>query len=154
MDNSLTIRDARPDDLPQLHELYQHLIPNDAVASLEDAAAILQRFLLYPGSAILVGTVGDTVATSCTLVVIPNLTRGGRSYALIENVVTHGDWRNRGFGHMVLKAATERAWAVGCYKAMLMTGSTRPSTSRFYKTAGFEQSKTGFQMRRLPPRSE
>jgi predicted GNAT family acetyltransferase len=84
---------------------------------------------------------------SCTLVVIPNLTRGGRPYALIENVVTRADQRNYGFGSAILKAATERAWDQNCYKVMLMTGSKNPATLNFYKSAGFEQTKTGFQMR-------
>lgn len=42
------------------------------------------------------------------------------------------------------------AWEAGCYKVMLMTGSKRPETLRFYADAGFEQSKTGFQIRRPP----
>lgn len=96
----------------------------------------------------------STLVASCTVIVIPNLTRGGRSYALLENVVTHAEYRNRGFGKAILNAAAERAWAEGCYKAMLMTGSKRPSTIAFYEAAGFEQTKTGFQMRRLPARSE
>jgi hypothetical protein len=37
---------------------------------------------------------------------------------------------------------------------MLMTGSKRPSTLAFYASAGFEQSKTGFQVRHLAPRAE
>ncbi len=85
--------------------------------------------------------------------VIPNLTRGGTPYALIENMVTHADWRKRGFGSAILKAATERAWEEGCYKVMLMTGSKNPATLAFYAAAGFEQTKTGFQIRRHPQRS-
>lgn len=82
--------------------------------------------------------------------VIPNLTRGGRPYALIENVVTHADHRQRGHGRALLHAAVAAAWEAGCYKVMLMTGSKRPETLRFYADAGFEQSKTGFQIRRPP----
>lgn len=37
---------------------------------------------------------------------------------------------------------------------MLMTGSKNPATLAFYERAGFEQTKTGFQIRRHPPRSE
>ena len=68
-------------------------------------------------------------------------------------MVTHADWRQRDFGSDVLKAATERAWDEGCYKVMLMTGSTNPSTLAFYEAAGFEQTKTGFQIRRHPQQS-
>lgn len=85
---------------------------------------------------------------------IPNLTRGGKPYALIENVVTHANHRGAGFGRMALNAAVERAWEADCYKVMLMTGSKQPSTLAFYKAAGFEQSKTGFQVRRVAVRLE
>jgi len=37
---------------------------------------------------------------------------------------------------------------------MLMTGSKKASTIAFYEAAGFEQIKTGFQIRRLPVRAE
>jgi GNAT superfamily N-acetyltransferase len=51
-------------------------------------------------------------------------------------------------GTAVLHAAIETAWQAGCYKVMLMTGSKQASTLKFYQDAGFEQSKTGFQIRR------
>jgi GNAT superfamily N-acetyltransferase len=152
MEDGLQIRPARQDDLQQLLELYRHLDASDARCPQDEAIAVFQRFLLYPGSAILVGTVGSALVTSCTLVVIPNLTRGGKPYALIENVVTHAGWRERGFGSAMLRAATERAWDEGCYKAMLMTGSKNAKTLAFYAAGGFEQSKTGFQIRRHPTR--
>jgi hypothetical protein len=37
---------------------------------------------------------------------------------------------------------------------MLLTGSENPATHAFYRAAGFEQSKTGFQVRRLAKRPE
>jgi GNAT superfamily N-acetyltransferase len=84
--------------------------------------------------------------------VIPNLTRGGQPYGLIENVVAHAEHRGRGYGKKLLQAAVTAAWEADCYKVMLMTGSKKPSTLAFYASAGFEQDKTGFQVRRLPPR--
>jgi N-acetylglutamate synthase-like GNAT family acetyltransferase len=145
--NELAIRDAISSDLPNLHGLYRHLNADDAAYSLEEAQSIFERFSLYRGSSILIGEVGRETVTSCTLVVIPNLTRGGKPYALVENVVTHAEWRKRGFGSAILAAATKRAWEQGCYKVMLLTGSKNPATLAFYTQAGFEQTKTGFQMR-------
>ncbi|UFZ08406.1 GNAT family N-acetyltransferase [Bradyrhizobium ontarionense] len=150
----LIIRDAVTADLQALQSLYQHLSTGDAVCSPDEAERIFARLLLYPGSTIVVGEVDSRIVTTCTLVVIPNLTRGGKSYGLIENVVTNADWRGFGFGRQVLSAATERAWAAGCYKVMLMTGSTKPQTLAFYERAGFAQSKTGFQIRRHPVRPD
>jgi GNAT superfamily N-acetyltransferase len=154
MNRQLLIRPAQQDDLQDLLDLYGHLDAQDVRCSPKEAIAVFSRFVLYPGSAILIGMIGRDLVASCTVVIIPNLTRGGNPYALIENVVTHPDYRNRGFGKAILNAATERAWIEGCYKVMLMTGSKKPSTIAFYEAAGFEQTKTGFQIRRQPVQSE
>lgn len=148
----MRVREVGVGDLAGLRELYRHLNPDDAPCPPALAAAALEQLRRWPGSAVLVGCVGDALVASCTLVVIPNLTRGGQAYALIENVVTHAEWRGRGFGTAVLHAAVARAWEHGCYKAMLMTGSKNPATLAFYARAGFEQSKTGFQVRRVAAR--
>ncbi|KQZ93544.1 hypothetical protein ASD74_15490 [Rhizobium sp. Root564] len=148
------VRAAQKSDLPALLDLYQHLSPGDQSPYLPDAEAIFDQFLAYPGSVIVLCEIGSVLVGSCVLVVIPNLTRGGRPYALIENVVTHGDFRRQGIGKRVLDFATALAWQAGCYKAMLMTGSTRPETHAFYRSAGFEPSKTGFQKRQLSARVE
>jgi hypothetical protein len=45
----------------------------------------------------------------------------------------------------VLKFALAEAWAAGCYKVMLATGSREEATLRFYEKAGFLRGvKTGF----------
>lgn len=107
----------------------------------------LKQLRRYPGSALLVGLIKDAPVATCTLVIVPNLTRRGMPYALIENVATHRDHRNKGYATALLEAAACRAFEEGCYKVMLMTGSDAPATLRFYEKAGFEQSKTGFQKR-------
>src|SRR5438270_691604 len=98
----LIIRPALRADLPQLLALYPHLNPADPIPSLETAQHRLEELQRYAGSAVFVGVAERAIATSCTLIVIPNLTRGGKPYGLIENVVTHADFRGRGFGKRVL----------------------------------------------------
>jgi len=148
----MKIRFAGRRDIPQLLKLYRHLDPDDKETPIADALRNWEQMMLYVGSNILIGCVDGNIVTTCTLIVIPNLTRGGAPYALIENVVTDSAYRNRGYGKAVLRAAAEAAWQANCYKVMLLTGSKRPATLKFYQDAGFEQSKTGFQMRKLPPR--
>jgi GNAT superfamily N-acetyltransferase len=150
MSHGLNIRTANRNDLPPLLELYGQLHPEDEPVSLAVARNRLEQLLLYPGSSILVGIRGDALVATCTLIVIPNLTRGATPYALIENVVTDARHRKRGYGRAILEAAMAAAWRHGCYKVMLLTGSKDPATLRFYEEAGFEQSKTGFQARRIP----
>lgn len=86
---------------------------------------------------------GEAVAT-CTLIVVPNLTRNGRPYALVENVVTHHRVRRQGYGRAVIAAALAAAWADNCYKAMLLSGRGA-EVFAFYESVGFLRGvKTGF----------
>lgn len=148
IENQLQIRSAERSDLASILELYRQLHPRDPSVSLDEAERVWQEFLGYSGSAIFLGLKDNALVTSCTLVVIPNLTRGGLPYALIENVITDARHRKRGYGREILKAATAAAWKLDCYKVMLLTGSEDLATLAFYKSAGFHQSKTGFQIRR------
>jgi ribosomal protein S18 acetylase RimI-like enzyme len=143
----MEIRAATADDLAGLSDLYKHLNPDDEPPEMAVARESFRQLHLYPGSAVLVGTVAGELVSSCTLIVIPNLTRTGRPYGLIENVVTHSAWRKRGHGTALLRHAASRGFDHGCYKVMLMTGSKEPATLAFYANAGFAQTKTGFQMR-------
>ena len=79
------------------------------------------------------------LVASCTLTVIPNLTRACRPYGVIENVVTHSAHRNQGWGHALLQHTLAHAWRERCYKVMLMTGRKDEHTLRFYEQAGFDR---------------
>ena len=149
-----SIRAALPSDLEGLAALYPHLNPSDEPISRDLATARLDAINQIPGSTVLLGLLHDELVASCTLIVIPNLTRGGKPYALIENVVTDARLRGQGYGTRILHAAVAAAWEAGCYKVMLMTGSKQPSILKFYENAGFEQSKTGFQIRRISARQD
>ncbi|MBK1657156.1 GNAT family N-acetyltransferase [Paracraurococcus ruber] len=92
---------------------------------------------------------GRPVAT-CVLVVVPNLTRGARPCAIIENVVTDAAHRRQGHAGRLLQAALDRAWQAGCYKVMLATGSRSEATLRFYESAGFERGGRTFLQARRP----
>ena len=150
----LTIKCATEGDVPRLLTLYEHLVPEDTRPDDASAIEAFAQFHKYPGSAIFLGELSGVLVVSCALVIVPNLTRRTRPYGLIENVVTHRDHRQRGYGRQVLDAATNAAWAFDCYKVMLLTGSKDKGTLNFYARAGFEQSKTGFEKRRIPARSE
>ena len=100
-------------------------------------------------TAVVVADAGSLLVASCTLAIIPNLSRGARPYGVIENVVTHADHRRRGLGRAVLSAAVERAWSMNCYKVMLATGAREETTLAFYEAAGFLRGgKTYFEVRR------
>ncbi len=144
----VTVRPAEPADLAGLLALYAQLNPDDPPVDPDIAQFAFAHIRHTPGMTVFVLEQDNHLAATCTLIVIPNLTRSARPYALIENVVTDAAHRTRGLGRTVLQAAITAAWTAGCYKIMLMTGSKRPETLRFYTNLGFTQNKTGFQMRR------
>ncbi|KPF59043.1 GNAT family N-acetyltransferase [Rhizobium sp. AAP116] len=151
---SLFVRLAERADLAGLLRLYRDLNPDDAELSVDTAEQHFDALRGISGSAVHVGVLNETIVSTCTLIVIPNLTRAGQPYALIENVVTASAHRGRGYGRATLQQAVSSAWDHGCYKVMLLTGSTKPETLGFYRSAGFEQNKTGFQIRRIAPRAD
>ena len=94
---------------------------------------------------IIVNEVDGKIVASCSCIIIPNLTHMVRPYAFVENVVTHPDYRNKGYASECLDRAREIAEENECYKLMLMTGSKRESTLNFYRNAGYNsEDKTAF----------
>lgn len=141
----MKIREARPEELPALLELYTHLHDKTVPKPDDRICAVWQQIQNDPNHHIIVGVVDSQVVSSCVLVVVPNLTRGQRPYALIENVVTHAKFRGKGYATKLLHFAHTIAKQENCYKIMLMTGSKEESTLRFYKRAGYNSTdKTAF----------
>jgi ribosomal protein S18 acetylase RimI-like enzyme len=144
----LAFRVADESDLAGLLELYEHLIAEDHSASLETQKQTFRKMLSYPGLSVSIGHIGKILVASCTLVVIPNLTRGCASYAVIENVITHTDYRGMGNGEKIMNQAIVHAWDASCYKVMLMSGSQNKNAHAFYQRLGFQKNKIGFETRR------
>ena len=137
---------AVSEELPAVLALYRHFnapdTPQSPTVALQQA---WDEILSNPRMRLMVGRLRGEIVSSCTLVVVPNLTHCGRPYALIENVVTHADHRGQGYATRLLREAQRIAWDLGCYKVMLLTGSKREETLRFYERAGFVRGvKTGF----------
>ncbi len=92
---------------------------------------------------------GSLVVSTCYLVIIPNLTRQRRPFALLENVVTRSTHRHSGFGTTLIRHAVELAWSLGCYKVMLLVDRHRHGVISFYEKAGFDpNAKIGLLARR------
>jgi len=140
----MIIREATDSDLDGIRVLYQHLHPSDPMLSSGDLRDSWLALLANPSVHCPIAEIDYQLLSTCTLVVVPNLTRSARPYGFVENVVTHAQHRKKGLGTAVLKAALGLAWKCGCYKVMLMTGSRRQETLSFYERAGFlSGEKTG-----------
>lgn len=145
----IVVRPVVREDLPGLLDLYQHLNPKDPKLDAAKVEAAWDALANSRGNTIFVADVSGALMASCVLSIIPNLTRGARPYAVIENVVTHAEHRRGGLGRAVMTAALDAAWDAGCYKVMLASGRDE-LTLRFYENIGFKRGgKTFFEMRRV-----
>lgn len=141
----VAIRDLGVGDVDALAALYQHLNAGDAPPTPQAVQAVFA----HPGLRHFGAFEGGALIASCNLAVIPNLTRGGRSYGVIENVVTHADHRGRGHGQAVVRHAIEQAWVADAYKVVLTTGKKDPAVWAFYERCGFDPGdKRAFVIRR------
>lgn len=146
------VRALQQSDLPGLLALYAQLIEDDLPLSPALAETRFGEILKREGLTVFGGFVDGVLASTCVLIVVPNLTRGGMSYAFIENVVTDGAHRRTGLGRQTVKTAINAAFGAGCYTVRLQTGGTLPGTLDFYRSCGFDLTKHGLEVRRIPPR--
>jgi len=139
------IREALPEDLNELLELYLYLHEESIPEDNEHLRRTWDQIMNDPNHHIIVNIIDGRIVSSCVCVIIPNLTRNVRPYAFIENVVTHKDYRKKGYATECLDHAKKIAIEENCYKMMLLTGSKRPETLHFYENAGYNSfDKTAF----------
>ncbi|MEV6630700.1 GNAT family N-acetyltransferase [Actinoplanes sp. NPDC051470] len=138
-------RAAQPGDFDDVMRLYRQLAPDDPILDDGSDVAAFHRILGNPVLTLFVLEHEGAVIASTYLNIIPNISRSASPYAVIENVVVEESLRGQGFGKRIMAETLRTAWAAGCYKAMLMTGSRRESTHAFYRSCGFSSTvKTGY----------
>jgi len=135
----MEIRVAQKCDLKQMLELYTQMGDNEIPVFDTNLENLWNQILNDENHHIIVGLIGGQIVSSCVLVVVLNLTRNQQPYALVENVVTHEAYRNKGYASLILKFARDIAIRKNCYKMMLMTGSKHESTLAFYEKAGYNK---------------
>ena len=139
------VREIDCNELTELLELYLHLHENTVPDTTEILNNAWNTIVQDKNHHIIVNEVNGKIVSSCVCVIIPNLTRDVRPYAFIENVVTHKDYRGKGYATQCLNYAKEIAIKENCYKMMLLTGSKDDMTLSFYNNAGYNSAdKTAF----------
>jgi GNAT superfamily N-acetyltransferase len=135
----MQIREIAKSELDELLILYDHLHESDVPLPKPSMVyAVWNDISSDPHQKYFGAYVDGKLIASCVLVIIPNLTRGCRPYGIIENVVTHQDFRRQGIGKSLLGEALRFAWGQNCYKVMLLTGRKTEGIFSFYESAGFD----------------
>jgi GNAT superfamily N-acetyltransferase len=147
--NDTIIRQAAEDDLDGLLALYTYLNPGDALLPPRaQIVALWKEIVANPMLTYFVAEQGSRLISACSLAIVPNLTRGARPFGVIENVITHPDFRRQGLAKLVLEQAVDTARQAGCYKVMLLSGAKRAEAHALYEKVGFRKdTKVGFDLR-------
>lgn len=137
----LYVHEAEEKDLQGVLELYKQLHPQDLSSPPEsELSRIWSHIHSSPVVHCFIAELEGRIVATATLAVLPNLTRGGQPYGVIENVVTDKDYRRRGIGRELLRHILQESERRRCYKLMVLTDVHRKGVVEFYGAAGF---KTG-----------
>ncbi|WP_146345913.1 GNAT family N-acetyltransferase [Falsiphaeobacter marinintestinus] len=148
----VTLRPADLADFEALQRLYKDLVGTIEVPDGDAGRARMAQVLDHPGTTVFVADLLGQPVSMATLHVLPNMTFGGRPYALVENVVTLRAHHGLGLGRRVMEHLAEAAWAAGAYKIMLLTGKDLGARG-FYEKLGYTaDEKFGMTLRRAPKR--
>ena len=131
------VREAVKEDLDELLNLYLFLHEKNIPKKSEYLENTWKTIIEDINHHIVVKEINGKIVSSCVCIIVPNLTRNIRPYALIENVVTNEGYRGKGYATECLNYAKEIAIKNNCYKMMLLTGTKNENTVAFYKSAGY-----------------
>jgi GNAT superfamily N-acetyltransferase len=132
------VRRAQTNDLALLLELFRVSDVSATARPMARAEFLWDQLLSRDGLTVFVAEADSNIVATCMLITAPNLLRSGRQHAFLENVVTHPDFRGRGFGRAVVLAALAAAWEQDCFHVFLQSGRADPRVHRFYEGCGFE----------------
>lgn len=136
----MIIRKAKSTDAYDLKILYFDYLTHFPPKEEQDMMMwqnLLDKFEKDENMYLLVLEEEGKVVSSVQMAIIESLTHNVRPFAIIENVVTHIDYRNKGYASALLERASEIAREHRCYKVSLETGSNKESTLNFYRNNGF-----------------
>ena len=131
------VREAVKEDLDELLNLYLFLHEKNIPENSEYLENTWKTIIEDVNHHIVVKEINGKIVSSCVCVIVPNLTRNIRPYALIENVVTNEGYRGKGYATECLNYVKEIAIKNNCYKMMLLTGTKSENILAFYKSAGY-----------------
>ena len=144
------VRESTETDLPRIVALLAQLYADPSQEDYAAAGAQYQSAYMDiasdPRQTLFVAEADGQVAGTVVLIVVPNLTRRGRSYAILENVVVDAARRGERIGEMLVRHAIESARALGCHKVALMSRVERKDAHRFYERLGFTAAHVGYRL--------
>jgi N-acetylglutamate synthase-like GNAT family acetyltransferase len=155
LSDEATIRLATEEDLPGILELYNKLhtdinkveLSQVDFDSQHDYRRIFAEICAVPGHQLLVVEYNGEFVATMVLIIMPNLSYGGRPWAIMDNLILRRGYGGLGFGRMLLKYAKSQAEKMDCYKIdFIVRKNLPPEAYRHFRLFGFRALKNGFRL--------
>lgn len=138
----MIVEKLKREDIIELLELYKDLIDikNDVLASKETYEKILNDdnyylAVLKKDNIIL----GSALAVSCF-----NLSMGGSTFVVVEDVIVKENTRGLGIGKKLMESIDDFAKSKNAAYSILVSSSHRKGAHKFYNNIGYKDSVLGF----------
>jgi len=105
---------------------------------------LFDRILTQPLRTLLVAEEAGIVVGTADVLVAENLSRHGKPWATVENLVVSRSYRRRGHGKALMIHAIRIAEELGCYKVQLVSNERRARAHSLYEHLGFDAPVRGF----------
>ena len=143
--NDIVIREATPDDIPQLLHIYSSAGVGEVQFSVEEATVHYGRLKQYPSFHLYIAFIDQNAAGTYELLIMDNMAKRGRRSGIVEDVAVDPRFQGRGVGRAMMEHALEQCRNANCYKLMLSSNLKREDAHRFYESLGFERHGYSFQ---------
>ncbi len=135
----IQIREAQVTDLDRMLELYSLLFGKGILNKTVETIKIWNHIITDKLYHVIVAEEDGKLVSTCTCVIIQNITYDHRPYAIVENIVTDSEYRAQGLATACLEEARKIAEKEDCFKIMLTTASKLDSTHKFYEKLGYNK---------------
>lgn len=132
----MQISAAQQQDLPELAQLYQQLLPN--TVHLDNMKQVLARQSDNPSHYIAVAKVDGKVVGSVLSITCEMLFGACQSFMVVEDVVVDHAYQRQGIGAALMADVERRAKQNNCSYIMLVTDNDRSDSQRFYLAQGYK----------------
>jgi aminoglycoside 6'-N-acetyltransferase I len=141
-DFEVSVRPARPDDVPALVQLFEQLGYTTDEPTLR---AQLERFRSGGAHAVVAELASHALAGIATVAIHPRLYTRAPS-AQLTALVTDRNARRHGVGRALTRAAAQIAREAGCEKLYVRTNRRRQESPPFYRSLGFGETHLTFDL--------
>ncbi len=123
-------------ELPELANLYQQLIPNEI--SIPKMKYVLNRHKENPNHVVLGAKIEGKLVGSLLAIMCEMLFGRCKSFMVVEDVVVDELYRKKGIGAALMQHIEGYAREKNCSYIMLITDTDRVGSQKFYKSLEFK----------------